>query len=53
MISLEEQDLIIAACCYADDWDAGRLTYSRNAIIDAGFEWTPEHERFVFDWDDE
>lgn len=52
-LSQKEQDIIIDACCQADDWGAGRTSYSKQAIEEAGYEWTGEHELFVFSWDED
>ncbi len=48
-LSDEEMMLITNACRNADAIGAGQLTYSQEAIEDAGYTWTEDHERFVFD----
>jgi hypothetical protein len=52
-MSPDEAAIICGAVENADCWGAGRLTTAREAIEDAGYEWTSAHERFVYELDDE
>ena len=47
-MSTEESEIICNAVQNADCWGAGRITTSREAIEDAGYTWTEEHECFIF-----
>jgi len=49
-LSQNEQNIIISAINNAKTWGGGWLTYSQEAIEDAGLEWTEKHERFAFNY---
>lgn len=48
VLSTEEREIIRQAVRNADTWGTGRYTYTKNAIEEAGYKWTDEHEHFLF-----
>ena len=48
MITEREKEIIINSCRTADAFGFGRITVSRENIIDEEYEWTKEHELFIF-----
>ncbi len=47
-LTQEERNIIKSAINNAKTWGGGWLTYSQEAIEDAGFKWTEKHEQFAF-----
>lgn len=44
-----EQDIVISACCFADDHCAGPYDYAKKYLANEGIEYTEAHELFI-DW---
>lgn len=44
-----EAAIIRDAIKNADCWGEGRISLAKDYIQDAGYEWTDEHELFVFE----
>jgi len=50
MITEKEKNIIANSCKNADCFGLGRITVSKENIIDAGYNWTDEHELFIFNY---
>lgn len=48
---MTQNELIIIrrAVRTAEEWGLGRISTAREAIEDAGYRWTPDHEQAVFE----